>query len=236
MIDLHCHILPGLDDGPATIEESLAMAEIAVADGITKIIATPHIQGPEPTAAEISEVTSTLNRALQEKDIGLEIIPAAEVYAMTAPTLLSDRTINKTKYVLIEFPLTHLPAEAGRVIFDLRVNGYRPIIAHPERIPNVIERPELIEALLDDQVYVQITAASPTGRFGPGPKKCARYLLANGLVDFLGSDGHSSEFRKPRLSDGLAAVGKIIGRTEALKLVTDNPAAVLEGREVENER
>jgi protein-tyrosine phosphatase len=233
MIDMHCHILPGLDDGPATIEESLAMAEIAAADGITKIIATPHIQGPYPTGEEISEAADTLNRALQENDIPLGIIPGAEVYAMTAPTLLSERTINNTSYVLIEFPLTHLPAEAGRVIFDLRVNGYRPIIAHPERIPNVIERPELIEALLDDQVYVQITAASPTGRFGPGPQKCARYLLEKGLVDFLGSDGHSSQFRKPRLSEGLAAVEKIIGREKALQLVTDNPAAVLEGRELD---
>ncbi len=236
MIDLHCHILPGLDDGPATIEESLAMAEIAVADGITTIIATPHIQGPEPTAAKVKATAETLNRALQEKNITLEIIPAAEVYAMTSPTLLSDRTINNSNYVLIEFPLTHLPAEAGRVIFDLRVNGYRPIIAHPERIPNVIEHPELIEALLDDQVYVQITAASPTGRFGPGPKKCARYLLENGLVDFLGSDGHSSEFRKPRLSEGLAAIEKIIGRTEALKLVNDNPAAVLGKLQVKRQK
>ena len=100
MIDLHCHILPGLDDGPPTIEESLAMAEIAVADGITTIIATPHIQGPEPTAAKIREVADTLNLALQEKDIALEIIPAAEVYVMTAPTLLSERTINNSSYVL----------------------------------------------------------------------------------------------------------------------------------------
>jgi len=229
MIDLHCHILPALDDGPASIEDSLTMAKLAVADGITTIIATPHIQGISPTADEIGKSVENLNRLLQQSGIALTIVPGAEVYAMTAPSLLTERTINDTSYVLIEFPLTHLPAEAGRVIFDLRVNGYRPIIAHPERIPNVIEHPELIEALLDDHVYVQITAASPTGRFGPGPQKCSRYLLEMGLVHFLGSDGHSSQFRKPLLSPGLAAIEKIIGHKNAMKLVTDNPAAVLKG-------
>lgn len=233
MIDLHCHILSALDDGPTTIEESLAMAEIAVADGITRVVATPHIRGPYPTAEEIRAATDTLNQVLQAHNIPLEIIPAAEVYALASPALLAARTINGTSYVLIEFPLSHLPAEAGRVIFNLRANGYRPIIAHPERIPNVIGLPELLAALLDDQVFVQITASSPTGGFGPGPQKCARYLLEQGLVHFLGSDGHSSQFRKPQLSQGLAAVAKIIGREKALKLVTDNPAAVLEGRDLD---
>lgn len=233
MIDIHCHILPGLDDGPTTIEESLAMAKIAVADGITKIIATPHIRGPYPTEDEIRESVVTLNHALQESNIAMEIIPAAEVYAMAAPTLLTDRTINNTSYVLVEFPLSHLPAEAGRVVFDLRINGYRPIIAHPERIPNVIDRPEILEGLLDEQVYVQVTASSLTGDFGPGPKQCAKRLLRNGSVHFIASDAHSSEFRKPQLSHSLAVAEKIVGQENALKLVNDNPAAVLEGLDLD---
>ena len=233
MIDLHCHILPGLDDGPTTIEESLAMAEIAVADGITKIIATPHIRGPLPSEDDILRETDSLNLLLAKNNIPLEIIPAAEVYAMAAPTLLTDRTINNTKYVLIEFPLSHLPAEAGRVIFDLRVNGYRPIIAHPERIPNIIDHPEILERLLDEQVYVQVTASSLTGDFGPGPEKCATRLLKGGLVHFIASDAHSSKFRKPQLTHGLAVAENILGRGKALKLVADNPAAVLEGRDLD---
>ncbi|MEN8136567.1 MAG: CpsB/CapC family capsule biosynthesis tyrosine phosphatase [Thermodesulfobacteriota bacterium] len=232
MIDLHCHILPGLDDGPASLQQSLAMAEIAEADGITKIVATPHIRSEVPSPDQIATACRNLNGALRKKGLQLEILPGAETYAMAAPALLTDRTINSTRYILIEFPLTHLPVGAGQFIFNLRVHGFKPIIAHPERIPNIIARPQLLKNLLDEQVYVQLTVGSLTGSFGPDPEKCARYLLQNGLVHFLASDGHGVDYRQPLLAKGLKIATKLIGNREAQRLVFANPQAVLAGHDI----
>ena len=232
MIDLHCHILPGLDDGPTSQEQSLAMAEIAEADGITVIVATPHVRGDLPSPAQIITGCQDLNDTLQDKGCQLKILPGAEVYAMANPTQLKARTIYSSRYVLIEFPLTHLPAEADQAIFNLRVNGFKPIIAHPERIPSVIDSPQRLANLLTGQVYVQLTAGSLTGSFGPGPEKCARYLLKKGLVHFLATDSHGADFRRPVLSKGLKIASKLIGNREAQRLVYANPQAVLAGHDI----
>ncbi len=234
MIDLHCHILPGVDDGPATLEQSLLMAEIAEGDGVTRIVATPHVHGPSPSPAQIISECRTLNEALQAKGCPQEVLPGAEVYAMANPAHLEERTINSSKYLLIEFPLTHLPAEASQIIFNLRVNGFKPIIAHPERIPGIIVRPQLLEELLTEEVYVQLTAGSLAGSFGPGPEKCARYLLKKGLVHFLASDGHGADFRQPILSRGLKVASRLLGSDAARRLVFENPERVLAGEDIDD--
>ena len=233
MIDLHCHILSGLDDGPASLAQSLAMAEIAEADGITRIVATPHVRRACPSPDQIATACRNLNQALRKKGLQLEILPGAEVYAMADPAQLNDRTINSSRYILIEFPLTHLPAEAGRAIFNLRVNGFKPIIAHPERIPSVIARPQLLENLLTGQVYVQLTAGSLIGSFGPGPEKCARHLLKKGLIHFLATDGHGAGFRRPVLSKSLKIASQLIGSEAANRLVLDNPKTILDGEYID---
>ena len=232
MIDLHCHILPGVDDGPASLEQSLAMAEIAEADGITTIVATPHVQGIAPTSSQIGEACLELNQALKARGAKLEILAGAEVYALANPAGLEDRTINSTRYILVEFPLSHLPVEAGKILFNLVVHGFRPIIAHPERIPTIIGNPKLITSLLNGQVMLQLTGASLTGRFGEGPKKCGAYLLKQGLVHFLASDGHSANFRRPLLMEGVQAAAHLIGREGAERLVYANPQAVLAGQDI----
>lgn len=233
MIDLHCHILPELDDGPTTLAQSVAMARVAAADGVTTIVATPHVNGPFPSPAQILTKCKQLNETLLREGIPLEILPGAEMYAMADRAFFIDRTINSTPYILVEFPLTHLPAQAARAIFNLQVNGFKPVIAHPERIPNVVAKPQLMEELLAGQVYLQLTAGSLTGSFGPGPEKCARYLLKKGVVHFIASDGHAVDYRRPVLSEGLKIASRLIGNEAARRLVLDNPKAVLAGEELD---
>jgi protein-tyrosine phosphatase len=233
MIDLHCHILPGLDDGPASLQQAVAMAEIAEADGVTRIVATPHLLGNQPSFEQIISGCRRLNEVLRTRGSQVEVLPGAEVYGQVDPALLAERTINGGRYLLIEFPLSHLPDQAARALFNLRVHGFRPIIAHPERIATVIARPQLLEVLLTEQVYCQLTAGSLTGSFGPGPEKCSRYLLKKGLVHFLASDGHGVDYRQPVLSRGLKIAESLIGSQAARRLVFANPEAVLANEDVD---
>lgn len=229
MIDLHCHILPGLDDGPDSFSESVAMAELAAADGVSRIVATPHINHGEISAALIRERVDQLNDLLAERGVALEIIQGAEISYKMAATTITGYTLNQSPYVLVEFPHTHLPRDAGQLIFALRAHGFWPIIAHPERNPSVIRNPERLFELLGDEVFVQITAASIAGQFGGEVRKCAAVLLKKKCVHFLASDGHSATWRRPILSEGVKAAGRIAGKEQVEKMVSTNPMAVLSG-------
>ena len=232
MIDLHCHILPGVDDGPQSFEEAVAMAKIAVEDGVTIVAATPHILPNSYQATELADILTQLNNRLLDLNIPLKLFMGAEVSFQMPPSMLKGYTINNTSYVLIEFPHSHLPADAGQIIFNLQVNGFLPIIAHPERNPSVIKDPSSILNLLGEGVYLQLTAASVAGKFGKSVQKCAVKLLESGCVHLLGTDAHSPIGRRPILSQGLKAASKVIGAEKALKLVTVNPEAVIAGKPI----
>ena len=233
MIDIHCHILPGIDDGPSQLSESVRMAEIAVADGIHTIVATPHLNDAfHPDMLLIREKVDRLNNALQEKNIPITILPGADVASHMPLTLLPEFTLTKTAYILIEFPYSHLPRTAKDTIFKVLVSGLKPIITHPERNPSIIADPNLLFQLLDSNVHVQITADSLTGAFGRDAEDCAVYLLKKGAVDIIASDAHSADYRKPILSKGLRIAEKIVGREKAHMLVCDNPAAVIAGARI----
>lgn len=230
MIDLHCHILAGIDDGPPALQQSIAMARIAAADGISKIAATPHIKNTLHSPDLIRKGAARLNAALAKLRIPVEIVPGAEVYAPIDPLLLDGYTINKSRYILIEFPYTHLPKNAGSLLFKLAARGFRPIICHPERNPSVIRDPDLLLKLMDSNIRVQITAGSLSGSFGLREMECACYLLERGAVSFIATDAHSAKQRPPILSKGVKIAARIIGREKAMTLVTSNPAAVLAGK------
>ncbi|MEW6118078.1 MAG: CpsB/CapC family capsule biosynthesis tyrosine phosphatase [Nitrospirota bacterium] len=233
MIDIHCHILPGIDDGPSDISESLEMASIAVRNGITTLIATPHVPYLSDVVcspARIREGVATLNRALKEKGIPLTVLPGADVNILLPPAAMADYTLNGTGYLLIEFPHTHLPMNAKEVLFNIVLKGLRPIITHPERNGSVIRNPEQIMDLINTTALVQITAGSLSGDFGPDVKACADYLLRRGVVSFIATDGHAPDWRPPLLSEGLRAAAEIIGMDRAREMVTKNPEAVLAGR------
>jgi protein-tyrosine phosphatase len=232
MIDIHCHILPGIDDGPSDMNESIEMASVAAADGITTIVATPHLKDRIYPAEIIASGVSALNRQLAERKIPVRVLRGADISAMFSLTLLKDFTINGTKYLLFEFPHTHMPSNAGQIIFNAMVSGLRPIITHPERNPSVVRDPSGLIELREAGALVQITAGSLTGDFGPEAQGCALFLLKKGAVDIIASDAHSVDVRRPVLSEGLLVAEKVLGRESALRLVEDNPAAVIEDRPI----
>lgn len=239
MIDIHCHILPGLDDGARDTEESLRMCYLAAADGVKKIVATPHTMNGvyvNETWA-IKQAVRELNDLLAEKEIPLEILPGADVHIN--PNLLEliehgqATTVNDNhRYLLLELPHRSVPPNFKDLIFELNLQGIATVLTHPER--NLILQDDL------DQLYelvmlgtlVQITALSLTGEFGPRAQKCCRELLKHNLVHVVATDAHSCEVRPPLLSTAVEEAGKIIGETNALPLVTSNPEAIVNGKDL----
>ena len=232
MIDIHCHILPGVDDGPADMTESIRMARIAAADGITTIVATPHLKERIDTSEIISAGVDELNGHLAAHKIPVKILRGADINVMLTIPTLRDYTINGTQYLLFEFPHTHMPGNTGQIIFNVMKVGLHPIITHPERNPSVIRDPDIIIDLRDTGPLIQITAGSLTGQFGPESRECAIYLLRKGAVDFIATDAHSAGDRPPVLSEGLRVAEKIVGREHASLLVEANPLAIIEGRQI----
>jgi protein-tyrosine phosphatase len=232
MIDIHCHILPGIDDGPADDEESLEMARLAAADGIKKIIATPHIYDARYSPEMIADRVGRLNRMLAQNNIHVAVHPGAEVSIGMDPNILIKYTIYGTPYILIEFPHDHLPSHAGKLLQWLSDRGLKPIIAHPERNTSVICSHEILLRLLDKNIHVQITADSLTGEFGPDIQYCAYLLMDSGKVDIIASDAHSKKFRTPVLSRAKNAMTKHFGQKASERLFQTNPEAVLAGREI----
>lgn len=231
MIDLHCHILPGVDDGPADLEGAIAMARVAVADGTTRLAATPHAPFSGLSRAQIVEHVKRLQETLDREGIDLELLVGADAATSMGVEAMLDHPLHNGPYLLIEFPHTHLPADARETVFELLSNDRIPIFTHPERNPSVLRSPEMVGEMVEAGCLVQITAESLTGGFGPESRACARHLLRQGWVHLLASDGHSADWRPPILSKGVKAAGKLIGRAEALRLVVDNPLKILAGQE-----
>ena len=232
MIDLHCHILPSIDDGAKNAKESVSMARVAAKDGITHIVATPHVRETLPPVNFLKQYVTKFNEALQKLQVPVEILYGADVYAMLLPKEVRRYAINNTQYILIEFPYTHIPANASDILFNFKMQNLIPIITHPERIPSVIRNPETLFSLLSRDVYVQVTADSLTGNFGEQIQECAFYLLQKGAVHFIASDAHSATVRRPVLSEAVKVAEKIVGKEEARKLVEDNPLAVISGKHI----
>jgi protein-tyrosine phosphatase len=233
MIDLHCHILPAMDDGADSKEESLAMARLAAADGIRTIVATPHVKHDIPDPARIHAEVTILNRRLEEQDIPLEVVSGGDVSALLPVEVVRNYTVNGTDFILLEFPHSHLPHQAEEILFQWQLAGLRPIITHPERNPSILRDPGHLARLIDAGALVQVTGGSLTGQFGIDVRNCACHLVAAGMVHFLASDGHSSRYRRPELSAAVRMAADMIGDHAARTLVEDNPAAVLSGRGID---
>jgi len=232
MIDLHAHILPGLDDGAKSLEEALAMARMALADGVTCLVATPHDTGSIAyDAAQVKAVSAEVQTAIEGEGLSLRLVVGSELYAV--PDLVTRLragqrlTLGHSRYTLIEFPFTDLPLYADQLLFELRIAGFRPIIAHPTR--NAVFRcdPNRLCQLIEKGALAELTANALTGAFGKRIQETAHVLLEHNLVHFLVSDAHDPEHRPPRLSDAVAKAREIVGCKEARAMVTTRPQAVL---------
>ena len=240
VIDLHCHILPGLDDGPSDMEESLAMAEMAVADGIETIVATPHTLNKTYTNSfdQVVDGVDRMREALSREHIALSLLPGSDAHLCPK---MADRieagdagTLNGNgRYLLVEFPPQTIPPGANDVLFQLRIKGITPIITHPERNLAIQDRLEMLSDLVATGCLTQVTAMSITGEFGEEAMVCAHRMLEMRLAHIIASDAHSPDSRPPILSHAVGAAADIMGsRSEAEDMVRDRPAAILAGEDV----
>lgn len=213
------------------------MARMAAADGISKIVAAPHIgslglsesDDKEKLSEIIDEKVDQLKGCLKSENILVDILRGGEVSAFMPLHTCKTFTINQTSCLIVEFPHTHLPANAREIIFNMSISGLRPIISHPERNPSVVQNPEKLQTLIQSGALVQITAASLTGEFGRDTQACAIHLLRQRMVSFVASDGHDVNGRPPILSEAYKIIEKYHGTETANALVVENPAAVLAG-------
>lgn len=232
MIDLHSHILPAIDDGSKNIPQSLKMANIAVKDGIKQIVATPHITNDQGFKQTIVNRCKELNQALKDKNIPLEIKTGGEIPLFLNLEAIHQFTMNCQRYVLIELPFDYVPVTTKEYLRQLQYNNFWPIIAHPERNNMIIENPTILFDLLENNVGIQVTSGSLVGMFGNDAKQCARFLIKKGVVTILAPDAHDHEYRPPIMSKGLKVASKLIGKTEANKLVNENPLAIMNGEKL----
>ena len=236
MIDLHCHILPGIDDGAPDEAISLEMARIAVADGIRTTACTPHIYPGlyENDGAGIVARVASLQRRLQDEGIELNLTYGADAHltpellgrlkAETAPTLAGGR------YFLLEPPHTVAPPRFAETVFDFVAAGFVPVITHPERLTWIKQHYAVFTELVQRGVWMQVTAGSLNGRFGEGAQYIGQKMLDDGLVHILATDAHNTRHRAPLLAEGCQAAEKWVGAEEAQRLVVERPQAILDNR------
>jgi protein-tyrosine phosphatase len=234
VIDLHTHVLPGIDDGPETIEGSLAMARAAAADGTRVMVATPHVSWHHHNdAAIISHLTTELNERLRLEEIAVEIRSGAEV-AMTRvddiePAELARLRLGDGPWVLLEPPFTPIVTGLDGVVATLQSAGHRVVLAHPERCPALHREPRLVQSLVRSGVLTSVTAGSLTGRFGGEVRRFARRMVEEGLVHNVASDAHDALRRRPGMTSDLREAG-LGGLSEWLTQAV--PAAILDGEEI----
>jgi protein-tyrosine phosphatase len=233
MIDLHSHILPGIDDGSKSLAMSLDMARIAVADGIRTMACTPHIYPGlyMNNAAGIRAARDALQAVLQDHGIDLQLTTGADVHLV--PGLVDGLragtvpSLHGTRYVLLEPPHHVAPPRFAESVFQLITAGYVPVITHPERLTWMDDHYPTMQQLVQAGAWMQITAGALTGMFGARPKYWGERFLGEGMAHILATDAHSSTRRVPVMSEGLAVAEKLLGREEAQQLVVGRPGALM---------
>jgi protein-tyrosine phosphatase len=232
VIDLHTHVLPGLDDGAETIEESRAIARAAAADGVAAIAATPHVRADYPTtAAAMESALATVRADFAREGVPVEVLPGGEV-ALDMLDRLDGEALRRFTlaqsgvYLLVEFPYYGWPLALEHQLFTLKSAGLTPVLAHPERNRDVQSAPDRIVELARLGTAVQITAGSLDGRLGRSSRATAIRLLELGLVDVLASDAHAPAIREA----GVRAAVEVLGdHALARQLTEEAPRAIVDG-------
>jgi protein-tyrosine phosphatase len=234
VIDLHCHILPGIDDGPTSLEVSLAMARCAVADGIVFTVCTPHIYPGlyENTRDSIETAVQSFRQALAEAGIALQLGLGADTHLAPdlAGGILAGRipTLNESRYLLLEPPHHVAPPRLDETVFNLLSAGIVPVITHPERLSWIESHYGLMVQLVRQGAWMQLTSGSLTGRFGKRPRYWAERMLDEGLVHIIATDSHHIDKRPPLLAEGREAAARRVGEAEAWNMVRTRPQGILD--------
>ena len=232
MVDIHCHILPGLDDGPITLAESVEMAKMAIADGITHVVATPHSSDrykfePELIRSRKDELQGMIGDKLK--------LATGCDFHMNVENVRALRedpkrfTIHQKNYLLVEFADFSIPPQMDEILKEILVGGITPIITHPERNPLLRSRRQRLAEWVQMGCFVQVTAQSLLGRFGQSAQSAADRLLADDSVHFVASDAHNTKSRPLQLKEAFDAVAKRKGKQVASALFRENPLAAFEG-------
>jgi protein-tyrosine phosphatase len=235
MIDLHCHILPGVDDGPKNLDESLEMVRIFIKAGYRQVVATPH-QVPGTTwmlsVEEIRNKLAELNQAMKIEGMELDVLPGMEIaFDPLIPGLLEKGqllTLGKTSYVLIETPFQQLPLGWEQVVFAILSKGYFILMAHPERCTQLAAGLQLVDRLIESGVYLQVNWDSFLGYHGRAALRMAHYLAENGYIHCLATDSHNPQERHAaHVKLAVAKIKKVIGRDNLQRIASENPLRVL---------
>lgn len=235
MVDIHCHILPDIDDGSESWEMTAAMCRMAARDGITHIVATPHCDGHyEYDRAHFTDMLATLSEVADGRltfSIGCDfhLSPRNLQDAMADPRRFA---VGDTQYLMIEFDHHGIPADAGEQLLAIISRGMVPIITHPERNAYLMKNLDRVLRFVADGCLVQVTANALTGFWGPKSKKAAERLLQKNAVHIVATDAHDLERRPPILSEARTRIAQLVGADAAEALVRHNPAAVVAGRSV----
>jgi protein-tyrosine phosphatase len=235
MVDLHCHILPGLDDGPATMEESMAMVESAIADGITHVVATPHSSTEYFfDFAHVRQLRDELQAKTGER---LRIATGCDFH-LSPENLSSLRKdarrycINERDYLLVEFNEFSIPPSMDQTLHAIQLAGVQPVITHPERNGILRAHPERLKKWVRQGCFTQVTGGALTGGFGAGAQQDALRWIGLGLIHFVASDAHNTRGRPLRLQPAYDMVLDRFGQEKARALFQDNPLAAFEGRQL----
>ncbi|MCA0170381.1 tyrosine-protein phosphatase [Bacillus sp. RAR_GA_16] len=241
MIDIHSHILPGIDDGAKTLEDSLAMARQAYEQGITKIVASPHNKNGtfDNEYSTIVMGVKDLNEELQRTGIDVQVLPGQEnrIYGELVDDLEGDELLtvnNNGVYMLIEFPSSHLPRYANKLLFDLQVKGIVPIIVHPERNREIMENPDKLYNLVKEGALSQLTGTSVSGKMGKKIQKFSLDLIKHDLTHFIASDAHNTTNRPFDLGEAFETVEKEFGSSYRYAL-QENAVDMIEGKVIAKE-
>jgi protein-tyrosine phosphatase len=238
MVDIHCHLLPGIDDGAANLEVSVEMARMAVEDGIRTVVVTPHQLGnfSQNTGSEIRSATAALQTELRSRGINLQLLPGADV--RIEDNLLARIEVGEVvslgdhrKHILLELPHElYFPLEP--LLTTLERSKMQGILSHPERNQGILREKELVRSLVEAGCLMQITAGSLVGSFGGVCQEFCRWMLRQGLVHFVATDAHGIKRRRPHLSGAYAAVAELTDVATAHDLCIRHPCAVAQGQYV----
>lgn len=236
MIDIHCHMLPGIDDGAQNLAEALDLARLAVANGIATCVATPHIHPGryDNDSRSIQHVWQRFRAELEAQEIPLVLHMAAEVrLSAELLSLIADARVpflgtwQERPVLLLELPHSEIPPGTDKFIAWLKRQNIQPLIAHPERNKAVIRDPSKIEPFVDMGCLLQLTAASVTGDFGEPACAAARYVLKQGWAFAVATDAHNVDHRPPMLDRAYEVLVNTVGESAARTLCELNPAALL---------
>jgi protein-tyrosine phosphatase len=238
-VDIHCHCLPGLDDGPRTMAEAIDLCRALVDDGITTAIATPHQLGrfdAQHDGDSIRQAVQSLREALEAADVPLDVVPGADVRVdeRILSFLDSGRILtlgDAGRYLLLELPHGAF-IEIAPLIGRLVSRGLTPIISHPERNAFLPKRPEVVPSWLGQGALLQVTAASLLGDFGRAPEEAAWGWLGTGAASLVATDSHDTASRRPKLSAAIDAIAERLGNVAAYRTCIDSPARVLDGEPI----